>query len=103
MSLLFLSLLSPVFASAQLSFSSAVDLALRNSPKLKIAQADVDRARSLVSQARDAYIPSVIATGGIGKSVRCPPQPPGHLQLHRAVARLQLLANGLHPGRAAWS
>jgi outer membrane protein TolC len=57
---------------AQISLSTAVDLALRNDPKLQMAQADVDKARAAVSQAHDAYIPSIGANGGIGDSVGVP-------------------------------
>jgi outer membrane protein TolC len=59
-------------AHAQISFSSAVDLALKNDPRLKAAQADVDKARAGLAQAHDVYVPSVSATGGIGDSVGVP-------------------------------
>jgi outer membrane protein TolC len=52
-------------ARAQISFYTAVDLALRNSHEVKMAAADVDRAAAAVSQARDAYVP----TGSIGSSL----------------------------------
>jgi outer membrane protein TolC len=52
---------------AQLSFTSAVDLALRTSPQVKMAEADVDKARAAVAQAKDVYIPSVTgSSGGLG-------------------------------------
>lgn len=59
-------------ARAQISLTAAVDLALRNSPKVRVAQADVDKASALLSQARDAYIPSITTTGGVGKSTGAP-------------------------------
>jgi outer membrane protein TolC len=59
-------------ARAQISLSSAVDLALRNDPRQKMAQADVDKARAAISQAHDAYVPSIGASGGIGDSVGVP-------------------------------
>jgi outer membrane protein TolC len=59
-------------ASAQISFSSAVDLALKNDPRLKAAQADVDKARAGLAQAHDVYVPSIAASGGIGDSVGVP-------------------------------
>jgi outer membrane protein TolC len=59
-------------AGAQISFSSAVDLALKNDPRLKAAQADVDKARAGLAQAHDVYVPSVSASGGIGDSVGVP-------------------------------
>jgi outer membrane protein TolC len=57
---------------AQISLSSAVDLALKNDPKLKMAQADVDKARAGLSQTHDAFVPSVGASGGIGEAVGVP-------------------------------
>ncbi len=59
-------------AYAQISFSSAVDLALKNDPRLKAAQADVDKARAGLAQAHDVYVPSIAASGGIGDSVGVP-------------------------------
>jgi len=57
---------------AQISLSSAVDLALKNDPRLKAAQADVDKARAGLSQTHDVYVPSISANGGIGDSVGVP-------------------------------
>jgi outer membrane protein TolC len=59
-------------ATAQLSMSSAVDLALRNDPAVKMAQSDVDRAKAALSEAHDAYIPKIAASAGIGESVGVP-------------------------------
>ncbi|MES2390500.1 MAG: TolC family protein [Acidobacteriota bacterium] len=59
-------------ASAQVSLSSAVDLALRNDPRVKIAQADVSKAKATLSEAHDAYIPSATASGGYGTSTGVP-------------------------------
>ena len=60
-------------ADAQISLTTAVDLALRNSPRVLMVQADVDRARAAVSEARDAYIPSVsIGGSGYGRSFGYP-------------------------------
>ena len=59
-------------ASAQLSLSTAVDLALRNSPKVKMAQADLDKARAALAEAHDAFIPAVTTTGGYGASTGVP-------------------------------
>ena len=63
-------------AGAQISLSTAVNLALRNSPKVKIAQADVDKARAVLSESKDAFVPAVAATGGVGKSTGAPLNPP---------------------------
>lgn len=60
-----LAITRPQPAEAQISFYTAVDLALRNSHEVKMAAADVDRAAAALTQARDAYIP----TGSIGSSL----------------------------------
>jgi outer membrane protein TolC len=53
-------------AIAQISFTSAVTLALKNSPKVKTAQADVDKAKATLEELRDAYIPNVVGASSIG-------------------------------------
>jgi outer membrane protein TolC len=53
-------------AVAQISFTSAVGLALKNSPKVMTAQADVDKARASLAQLQDAYIPNLVGGSGIG-------------------------------------
>lgn len=62
---LLVALLVTLNASAQISVATAVDLTLRNNPKVQLAQADVARARAAVQETRDAYIPS-LAVGGSG-------------------------------------
>ena len=59
-------------AAAQMSLSSAVELALRNDPRMKMAQADVVRARGSLSESKDAYIPFVGTSGGYGTSTGVP-------------------------------
>jgi len=68
-------------ACAQISFTSAVDLALRNSPKVRSAQAQVDHASAELSDTRDAYIPSVSALSGIGEAFGYSPYPPTLFQI----------------------
>ncbi len=53
-------------AYAQISFVTAIDLALKSNPKVLMASADVAKAISAVQQLRDAYIPSVIGGSGLG-------------------------------------
>ncbi len=53
-------------ARAQISFTSAIDLALSSNPRVKMAQADVDKARAAVAETRDVYIPTVTAESGAG-------------------------------------
>lgn len=55
-------------ASAQISFASAVNLALQNSPRVKVAQNQVEQARAALSVTKDIFIPSVVAAGGVGYS-----------------------------------
>ena len=57
---------------AQVSLATAVDLALRTDPKVKMAQADHDRAVAALAEAHDAFIPSIITNGGVGKSTGVP-------------------------------
>jgi len=57
---------------AQISFTTAVDLALRNSPKVLMAQANVDKARAALEESKDVYIPSVSAGSGLGYSYGFP-------------------------------
>ncbi len=50
--------LAPIRASAQISLYTVVDLALRNSASVRMAQANVVRAAAGLAEAKDAYIPS---------------------------------------------
>jgi outer membrane protein TolC len=53
-------LLVPLGAAAQISLSTAVDLAEKNSPTVHAAQATAQRAMGGVSEARDAYLPNFV-------------------------------------------
>jgi outer membrane protein TolC len=53
-------------ATAQISFTTAVDLALKNSPRVLAAQADVDKAHAVLSETKDVYIPSLSLGSGLG-------------------------------------
>src|SRR5579875_1810136 len=59
-------------AHAQLSLSTAVDLAVRNSPRVKMAEADLARALATWGVTKDAFIPYVATTGGYGRSTGAP-------------------------------
>jgi outer membrane protein TolC len=59
-------------AAGQLSLSSAVDMALKNDPRVKSAAASVKKAGAMLSETHDAFIPVVTMEGGIGKSVDVP-------------------------------
>jgi len=47
-------------AAAQISLTTAVDLALKNSPRVLAAQADVDKAEASLEGAKDVYIPTLV-------------------------------------------
>jgi outer membrane protein TolC len=53
---------------AQVSFTTAINLALRNSPRIKAAQNDLQKAQSGLAVVKDIYIPSVVTGGGIGET-----------------------------------
>lgn len=53
-------------ALAQISFTTAIDLSLKSSPKVLTAQADVDKANAVIRQLRDAYVPNVVLGSGLG-------------------------------------
>jgi outer membrane protein TolC len=65
-----------VSANAQISLTTAVDLALRNSPRVRMAMADVDKARATLSEVHDVYIPSIVGGAGLGYSYGVPITPP---------------------------
>ncbi len=69
--LIVLSLLSRP-THAQISMTTAVDLALRSNPRVKLAESDVDKARAALSEARDVYIPSLVGGSGLGYSYGFP-------------------------------
>jgi outer membrane protein TolC len=55
-----------VRASAQVSLSTVVDLAMKNSTSVRIAAADVRHAAGALAETKDAYLPSVILGSSIG-------------------------------------
>ena len=61
---------------AQVSLTSAVDLALRHSPRIKMAEADVQKSRAALAEAKDVFIPAFSAGAGIGQSFGYSPNPP---------------------------
>jgi len=58
--------------SAQVSFTTAIDLALKNNPKVLAAQADVDKARAVLTETQDVYIPTLVGGSGLGYSYGFP-------------------------------
>src|SRR4051794_29018618 len=66
---LWLLVLAPALpAQAQLTFTTAVDLALKNSLKVKSAEEDVKKAAAALAVTKDIFIPSVVIGGGLGTS-----------------------------------
>lgn len=66
----FLSAVTP--AAAQISFTTAIDLALKNSPKVLMAEAAAAKAQAALEGARDVYIPSLTGGSGLGYSYGFP-------------------------------
>lgn len=59
-------------STSQISLTAAVDLALRSSPRVQMAQADVDKAQAVLSETRDVYIPNLVGGSGLGYSYGFP-------------------------------
>jgi outer membrane protein TolC len=59
-------------AAAQISFTTAVDLALKNSPRVLAAEADVLKTQAALEEAKDVYIPSLVGGSGLGYSYGFP-------------------------------
>jgi outer membrane protein TolC len=55
-------------ALCQLSFTSAIDLSLKNSSRVKLAQDEVDKAAATLAETKSVFIPSIIAGSGAGAS-----------------------------------
>jgi len=63
-------------AQGQISLTTAVDLALGSNPRVQGAQADLAKARAQLSEAHDAYVPSINAGAAVGQSYGYSPYPP---------------------------
>jgi outer membrane protein TolC len=59
-------------ASAQVSLVSAVDLALKSNPRVRMAEADANKAAAALTEAKDAYVPALNAGNGLGYSYGYP-------------------------------
>lgn len=105
---------APAIASAQVSLSTVVDLAQRNSSEVRLAQAGVDKAHAALVQAQDVYIPSLAVGSTLGYSVGFPTgQPsianatmqslvyslPQRQYIHAAQAGLKAATLNLHDAR----
>lgn len=59
-------------AVAQISFTTAIDLALKNNPKVLAAQAATAKAQAALEGAKDAYVPTLVGGSGLGYSYGFP-------------------------------
>jgi outer membrane protein TolC len=55
----------PALLPAQISLTTMVDLAQRNSSAVKLAQADVQKAQAALSESKDVYVPSMTLGSGL--------------------------------------
>jgi outer membrane protein TolC len=63
-------------AHAQITLAAAVDLALRNNPRVKMAESEAAKARASLAETHDVYVPSLTAGAGLGQSYGYSPNPP---------------------------
>lgn len=59
-------------ASAQISLGTAVDLALKNDPKVKMSEASVAKAEAALEETKDVYVPTLTANAGYGQGFGVP-------------------------------
>jgi outer membrane protein TolC len=62
----------PSLLPAQVSLATVVDLAQRNSSSVKLAEADVQKAKAALTQTEDVYIPSLLVGSTVGYSYGFP-------------------------------
>lgn len=68
----FFALTASMPATAQISFTTAIDLALKNSSRVQTAQADVEKAIAVLSETKDVYVPTLTGGSGLGWSYGFP-------------------------------
>ena len=56
---------APALASAQVSLTTVVDLAQRNSSAVKLAEADVQKAKAALTETQDVFVPSLTFGSGL--------------------------------------
>jgi outer membrane protein TolC len=59
-------------ASAQISLGTAVDLALKNDPKVRMSEASVTKAEAALEETHDVYVPTLTANAGYGQGFGVP-------------------------------
>jgi outer membrane protein TolC len=62
----------PAVLPAQVSLSTMVDMAQKNSAAVKLAEADLQKANAVLAQSTDVYIPSLNVGSNIGYSIGFP-------------------------------
>ncbi|WP_260705829.1 TolC family protein [Edaphobacter flagellatus] len=88
-------------ATAQISLTTAVDLALKNSPRVLAAQAEVDKARFVLNQTKDVYIPSFSLGSGLGYTYGFPFGAPSLFSVNaQSLIFDQSQKNYIHAARA---
>jgi outer membrane protein TolC len=60
-----LALLAPALAPAQVSLTTVVELAQKNSTTVRLADADVAKARAQLAESRDAFVPALSFGSGL--------------------------------------
>src|SRR5579864_99464 len=55
-----------------LAFRTAIELSLKNSASSGLSQADLQRARSVVRQTKDVFLPQMVLGSGLGASYGFP-------------------------------
>src|SRR5579884_1596182 len=63
---------TPAAGEKQLSFRTAIELAIKNSTMSGVAQADLQRARATVRQSKDVFLPQFVLGSGLGASYGFP-------------------------------
>ena len=57
--------LAPALVTAQVSLSTVVDLAQKNSSSVRLAEAEVRKAQAVVSESKDVFVPSLTFSSGL--------------------------------------
>src|SRR3974390_870446 len=56
---------APALSPAQVSLATLVELAAKRSGTVRIAQSDLDKARAILAQNNDAFIPTIAFGSGL--------------------------------------
>ncbi len=89
--------LSCLSATAQVSLYTVVDLALRNSTSVRMAQADVMRAAAGLTESKDAYVPNLNFGSSLGYSYGFPLGEPSVFNVSSQSLLFTFSQPGLYP------